>query len=43
MFTATQRIRVEWAHCDLAKLVARAMPDEVRAMLSVDKTVDVTV
>ena len=24
-------------------LVARAMPDEVRAMLSVDKTVDVTV
>lgn len=28
---------------DPARLVARAMPDEVRAMLAVDKTVDVTV
>ena len=28
---------------DPAKLQARAMPDEVRAMLSVNKTVDVTV
>jgi 4-hydroxybenzoyl-CoA thioesterase len=35
-----------WGYSDSAdpsKLVARAMPDEVRAMLSVDKTVDVTV
>jgi len=28
---------------DPSKLVARAMPDDVRAMLSVDKTIDVTV
>jgi hypothetical protein len=28
---------------DPTKLVARAMPDEVRTMLAVDKTVDVTV
>jgi 4-hydroxybenzoyl-CoA thioesterase len=35
-----------WGYSDIsepAKLVARAMPDEVRAMLSVDKMVDVTV
>jgi 4-hydroxybenzoyl-CoA thioesterase len=38
-------IRV-WGYSDAAdptKLRARAMPDEVRAMLSVEKTVDVTV
>ena len=28
---------------DPSKLVARAMPDDVRAMLSVDKTIDVSV
>ena len=72
MLTATQRICVEWAHCDPAgiifnphyyiwmdsgthallqtagfghpeKLVAQRMPDEARRMLSVDKTVDVSV
>jgi len=35
-----------WGYADAddpAKLVARAMPAEVRAMLSVEKTVDVTV
>ena len=35
-----------WGYSDSsepARLVARAMPDEVRAMLSVDKTIDVTV
>jgi len=35
-----------WGYSDAedpAKLVARAMPDEVRVMLSVEKTVDVTV
>jgi len=35
-----------WGYSDAddpAKLVARAMPAEVRAMLSVEKTVDVTV
>ena len=35
-----------WGYSDAdhpAKLVARAMPEEVRAMLSVEKTVDVTV
>jgi 4-hydroxybenzoyl-CoA thioesterase len=35
-----------WGYSDSAEptgLVARAMPDEVRAMLSVDKTIDVTV
>ena len=38
-------IRV-WGYSDAedpAKLVARAMPEQVRAMLSVEKTVDVTV
>ncbi len=40
-----KEVRV-WGYSDAedpAKLVARAMPEEVRAMLSVDKTVDVTV
>ena len=38
-------IRV-WGYSDAddpTKLLARAMPDEVRAMLSVEKTVDVTI
>ncbi len=35
-----------WRYSDAdnpAKLVARSMPDEVRAMLSVEKTIDVSV